>query len=384
MNILVVASYHYQGDLYPTAIFMHDQMRAFVRAGHRVRAVVRVPWGKAAWHGRRFGPPVWHEDVDGIDHVFVRQLSFSKYGIRHLNTWCAHAAVKRHIQELLDGFSPDVIHAHAIGPNTSAAALLRDRVGCPLVFTAHGETQCEEPWLSEPERIAPEADKADFVACVSSRLERQMRSIGVTVPTGTILNGFHVTDGGDAPQRPPVSLNYTGWLQKLKKVDVTLQAFAELKKQFPGATFTITGSGVEEAALKAQVKRLDLEDSVSFLGYLDNEAAIHEMGKCRFFVMPSHPEGFGVVYLEAMSAGCVTIGTEGQGIADLIVSGVNGFLVPPDDPAAIVDVITWCVRHPEEADRIAERGRQAAKGLTWDENARKYEALFQSLLRPGS
>ena len=73
-----------------------------------------------------------------------------------------------------------------------------------------------------------------------------------------------------------------------------------------------------------------------------------------------------------------------QGIADLIVSGVNGFLVTPDDPAAIVDVITWCVRHPEEADRIVERGRQAAKGLTWDENARKYEALFQSLLRPGS
>ena len=381
MNILVVASYHYQGNLYPTAMFMHDQMRAFVRAGHRVRAVVRIPWGKAAENGRRFGPPVWHEEVDGIDHVFVRQLSFSNYGIRHLNTWCAHAAVKRHIRELLDGFSPDVIHAHAIGPNTSAAALLRDRVGCPLVFTAHGETRCEEPWISEPERIAQEANKADLVACVSSLLERQMQSVGVTVPTRTILNGFHVTTGGNTGTRPPVSLNYTGWLQKLKKVDITLQAFSELKKQFPDATCTITGSGVEEQALKALVKRLGVEDSVSFLGYLDNETAIREMGKCRFFVMPSHPEGFGVVYLEAMASGCVTIGTEGQGIADLIISGVNGFLVPPDDPSAIVDVITWCVRHPEEAEQIAERGRQSAMTQTWEKNAAEYTELFQFLLK---
>lgn len=379
MNILVVASYHYQGSLYPTAIFMHDQMRAYIRAGHRVRAVVRIPWGKAAENGRRFGPPVWHEEVDGIDHVFVRQLSFSKYGIGHLNTWCADAAVKRHVRELLDGFSPDVIHAHAIGPNTSAAAIIRDWAGCPLVFTAHGETRCEEPWISAPERIAREANKADFVACVSSLLERQMHAVGVTAPIGTILNGFHVTACRDTGPRPPVSLNYTGWLQKLKKVDVTLQAFAELKKQFPDATFTITGSGVEEPALKALVNHLGLEDSVSFLGYLDNETAIHEMEKSRFFVMPSHPEGFGVVYLEAMAAGCVTIGTVGQGIADLIVSGVNGFLVPPDDSPAIADVITWCVSHPEEADQIAERGRQSAMALTWEKNAAQYIELFQAL-----
>lgn len=104
------------------------------------------------------------------------------------------------------------------------------------------------------------------------------------------------------------------------------------------------------------------------------------MAACQFFVMPSHPEGFGIVYLESMANGCITIGTEGEGIADLIHSGENGFLVPADDPDSIVQVIEWCLANPEKAAAIAERGRQDALALTWERNAAQYLALFQTLL----
>ena len=85
------------------------------------------------------------------------------------------------------------------------------------------------------------------------------------------------------------------------------------------------------------------------------------------------------MYLEAMACGCVTVGTEGEGIADLIVSGENGFLVPPDDPEAIVRVIEWCLEHPAEAGAIAERGRRDALELTWEKNAKQYLKLFKEL-----
>ena len=96
--------------------------------------------------------------------------------------------------------------------------------------------------------------------------------------------------------------------------------------------------------------------------------------------MPSVNEGFGIVYLEAMASGCITVGTEGEGIADLIVSGKNGFLVPPDSPDAIVSVIEWCLEHPEEADAIAEQGRKDALDLTWEHNAEQYIELFERML----
>ena len=103
------------------------------------------------------------------------------------------------------------------------------------------------------------------------------------------------------------------------------------------------------------------------------------MAKAQFFCMPSVREGFGIVYAEAMASGCITIGTEGEGVADVIRSGENGFLVPPDDPDAIGAVISWCLSHPAEAAAIARRGRETAMGLTWAHNAAQYIQLFKEL-----
>ena len=80
MNILDIATYHYQGTLFPTAIFIHEQMLAYARAGHQVRALVVLPWGKKNDQGKRFGSALWRENVDGIEHIYMRRPSFSKYG----------------------------------------------------------------------------------------------------------------------------------------------------------------------------------------------------------------------------------------------------------------------------------------------------------------
>ena len=103
------------------------------------------------------------------------------------------------------------------------------------------------------------------------------------------------------------------------------------------------------------------------------------MEESGFFVMASKPEGFGIVYLEAMSAGCVTVGTEGQGISDIIDHGMNGFLVPSDDPTRIAELLDWCLRNPEDSDRIAQEGKKLASEMTWEKNAGEYIKLFNKL-----
>ena len=122
-----------------------------------------------------------------------------------------------------------------------------------------------------------------------------------------------------------------------------------------------------------------VSDSVHFIGQLPNEKVLAHMACAQFFCMPSVREGFGIVYLEAMASGCITIGTEGEGITDLIEHGKNGFLVPPASPEAIVQVIEWCLVHPQAADAIAQRGKQDVMALTWEANAKKYIDLFKEL-----
>ena len=377
MNILVVSMYGLYGDL--TASFIHNQAKAYAALGHRVRVLILVPLGKKQPNGQAVTPFLQRTETDGVELFYLRFLSLSNFGKRHFNAPSATCALAPHLSILTKEFRPDVIHAHTFGLDEVVGAWLKERLACPLVLTTHGETLCENFWKQNKPLIKPRADKADTVVCVSSLLKRDMEQAGVSAPLDIILNGFNVHAAAKNPEKPPVSLIQAGFLVPRKKADVTIRAFADLKRRYPEATLSIVGSGSEQQRLEALSRELAVDDRVCFHGFLPNRETLAQMAKARFFVMPSVDEGFGIVYLEAMANGCIAIGTEGEGIADLIVSGENGFLVPPDDPGAIVAVIEWCIQHPEEAAAIAERGRQDAVGLTWERNAGQYIALFQAL-----
>ena len=168
-------------------------------------------------------------------------------------------------------------------------------------------------------------------------------------------------------------------MEALRQVHIPHYKALILRKTYPEMTLKIIGAGVLRQALEALVDDLGLRDAVTFTGEIPNPEVLAAMAEASFFVMPSKPEGFGIVYLEAMSNRCVTVGTEGEGIAELIESGRNGFLVPVDDPEAAARVIARCIAQPEEAGRIAEQGYLDTKELTWERNAARYVQLFKEL-----
>lgn len=210
-------------------------------------------------------------------------------------------------------------------------------------------------------------------------MKKCLLDCGVTAPMDVILNGFHVRHMAEAVEKTPYSMVQAGYLVERKKADITIQAYAELCQRYPKMTLEIIGSGDQMNRYKELCKELGVTDGVCFRGFLPNEETLAEMAKAQFFCMPSVREGFGIVYLEAMASGCVTIGTEGEGIADLIENGKNGFLVPPEDPDAIIRVIGWCLEHPKESESIAQKGRQDALALTWKRNAEQYIDLFERM-----
>lgn len=376
MNILVVSHYGLYQNF--SGSFVHAQARAYAGLGHRVRVLVFMPVGKRDWEGRRFSSAFQRREEDGLTVCGLRFLSLSNPGKRHFNTPSAIRSLSAHLGRAMEGFAPDVIHAHALGISSGVGAWLKKRLGVPLVVTTHGETECEDIW-KDRSYLKRAAEQADAVAAVSSMLRKVVEQSGASVPTKVILNGFHVQNISEEKEKAPFSIVQVGSLIESKKVDVTIRAFAELRKRHPESVLELVGGGNEMERLQALSRELDVSDAVRFLGFLPNSEALEKMANARFFVMVSSPEGFGIVYLEAMASGCVTIGTEGEGVADLIVSGENGFLVPPDDPDAIVRVIEWCLSHPDEAGAIAERGRRDARILTWERNAGQYIELFQTL-----
>ena len=125
---------------------------------------------------------------------------------------------------------------------------------------------------------------------------------------------------------------------------------------------------------------LGVSDRVEFTGPIPNAEVFARMCRNRFFVMASKPEGFGIVYLEAMAAGCVAVGTADQGIADILRNGENGFLVEAGDDGAIAEILAEMLENPERSLEIAKNGQALARSMTWAETSRQYIQLFDSLI----
>lgn len=379
MNILVVCHYGLYQDY--TASFVHNQAKTYVALGNRVRVLIPIAFGKPNGNGKRVQTGIYQETADGVELYYLRYLSLSRYGERDFNTRSAIFALRPHLASLLKNFTPDVIHAHTLGFDSGIGAWLKQRLGVPLIVTTHGSDTSIPVARGRTVELISACDKADRVVAVSSALANKLCTCGTKTQVSVILNGFQLNNLPQVTAKEPLAFVQTSHLIKQKRTDVTIRAFAGIQKRHPEATMTLIGDGPERGTLEALCRELNVDGAIRFTGQLPNKEALAEMIRARFFVMPSVSEGFGIVYLEAMACGCITIGTQGEGIADLIENGKNGFLVPPDNPEAIADVVETCLKDLARAAEIAERGRKDALTLTWEANAKKYVDLFGRLVK---
>ncbi|MBD1916324.1 MULTISPECIES: glycosyltransferase family 4 protein [Cyanophyceae] len=97
-------------------------------------------------------------------------------------------------------------------------------------------------------------------------------------------------------------------------------------------------------------------------------------------VFPSLVEGFGLVILEAMACGIPVITTPNAAGPDIITDGVEGFIIPIRDSAAIQEKLEWCYDHPEETMAMGLAARQKAEQSTWLTYRHKLASKIRELL----
>lgn len=166
--------------------------------------------------------------------------------------------------------------------------------------------------------------------------------------------------------------SFVGSLFKLKRVEDTINA---LNQTMVGRdyTFDIVGSGAELGNLKAQVENLKMTEHVVFHGQQSRDRAQRIVAQTDCFIMVSSHEAFGLVYLEAMAKGCITVATKGQGIDGIIVDGENGFLCEAENIEALSALIKKIVgMSSDELKRISDNAVATASNLTNQKVAEHY------------
>lgn len=122
-----------------------------------------------------------------------------------------------------------------------------------------------------------------------------------------------------------------------KGIDILLKACAELKRRNRPYVLHIIGDGPAREELEHLAQELGIYDETIFYGYMLHPEEF--MPFFDIFVLPSRAESFGSVFAEAALCWLALVGTNVGGIPEQIEDGVNGLLVPPNDPIALSDAL---------------------------------------------
>jgi colanic acid/amylovoran biosynthesis glycosyltransferase len=149
-----------------------------------------------------------------------------------------------------------------------------------------------------------------------------------------------------------------GRLHPSKGHDLLIRALKRLVDAGLIVKLTVIGAGSERESLESLVSNLGLPDLVQFTGSLSEDQIIELMKQSDAFVLASHAEPLGVVYMEAMSMEVPTIGTNAGGVTEIISNGYDGLLVPPGDDIALAEAIERLMKNPELQLQLARNGRR--------------------------
>lgn len=163
-----------------------------------------------------------------------------------------------------------------------------------------------------------------------------------------------------------------------KGIDVLLEALA-LLADAERVRLWVAGEGPLRAELEALAGRLGLAQRVRFLGQRADKADL--LAACDVLALPSRQEGLGVAALEAMAAGVAVVASRVGGLAQAVVDGGTGLLVPPEDPRALAAALQKLCDDGALRERLAAAGpARIREGFLAEQMVAAYAALYDELL----
>lgn len=184
----------------------------------------------------------------------------------------------------------------------------------------------------------------------------------------------------------PFQILFAGNLIRRKRLDSLLRAIALLPRQ----DFMLRVAGDPAAdrrytrEILGLIGKLGLADQVAILGALTEDELSHEYQSADVLAVVSQHEGFGRVYLEAHAHGLPVIGARSGGAAEIVIDGVTGWLVDPDEPVRIAEHLNDLQAQPDLWAHMSASARERFdRHPTWPENAATI-AEYLDQYQPGS
>jgi glycosyltransferase involved in cell wall biosynthesis len=156
-----------------------------------------------------------------------------------------------------------------------------------------------------------------------------------------------------------IRLLNVGSFQKKKNQLFLVDILKKLLERGINCDLTFLGAGREMKHVENRAEELGVKDQIIFKGNVTNVRSF--LAESDIYVHSAYYEPFGLVLLEAMAAGLPVVCLNGGGNADIIESGVNGWMIDPLDGEKFTKKIKSLIENKEDYKKIAERGQETAK-----------------------
>ena len=353
-----------------------------VRHGVEVRVLTR---------GARDTPA--HEIVEGVEVHRVPETTTP----RDLDAFLAW--VDRMNGDMVAAGAPladdvDLVHGHDWLVAEAADALAR-RAGVPYLTTIHAtEFGRHQGWVDKhPQSHIHAVEKwmarrADHVITCSHYMRGHVADVyGLDEVRITVIpNGIDPDDlqpVGDldalrarfaAPDERLVLL--VGRLVYEKGFQLALEALPGLIRRLGNVRFLVAGSGTHEAQLKAQARKLGLDDHGTFLGWIGDDV-LHSLYRIAdLTVVPSIYEPFGLVALEAMASGCPCIVADTGGLREVVPNHDVGLRFRAESPRSLAHWVARVLTDDDLRDRLVTEASEHVLRFDWADIAQQTAALY--------
>ena len=356
---------------------------ALERKGHEVHVYTRMG------HGQRE-----YELIEGV-HYHRCPFAWNGNFVDEVNEMCR--SFVHHVFRTEDymGAHFDVVHAHD-WLTANAMIWIKQGRGRKTVFTIHSTEygrsgnhfgNGQSVRVRYQERAGTEW--ADRVVAVSTPLKNEVMWM-YNVPdwkVSVVHNGVNVhnydgwVDPGEIRSRYGVgpidpTVLFSGRLVHQKGPDLLMDAIPYVLRFYPNAKFVFAGDGEMRGGLERRAHALGVAHATRFIGFQQNGTLANLYKACDAVCVPSRNEPFGIVVLEAWSAGKPVVSTQNGGPAEFVWHEVNGLKVHAN-PNSIAWGLGTLFTNFEWARWMGRNGRYAAeRAFSWDTAADRVMSAY--------
>ncbi|MCB9197889.1 MAG: glycosyltransferase [Flavobacteriales bacterium] len=383
MHILIITSWYKTENSPMKGTFFEEQARGLMKRGHQV-SILFPDFKPFSGHKEFNGEEINDSGLLTIYAPF--KAKFPK--LKKVNYKMFQREIRKRFLDYVKKYGkPDIIHAHTVFFAGIAALEIYKKDYVPYVLTEHF-TPFITGGINDVKDI--QISKTVFqnakvnIAVSHGFKELLERNLGLPNNTfevvSNMVNRKFLENNKERNYRAPMTFKFftMSFLTERKNHRLMLEAFKIFNDKFQNSQFIIGGEGSIKSDLINYSKELGIENKVTFLGELNRDQVVKEMGDSDVFLLASTFETFGVVLIEALALGIPVVSTDSIGPRD-IITDFNGILIRTFDSIDLAEAMTKVYENYSDysADRIR---RDCMARFSEDTVLKQLDEIYQKVI----